>query len=49
MQDFLTVLRQKSRTAQIIEVGGTEHATDILNAHPELAEIIAVWFKHQLR
>ena len=28
---------------------GTKHATDILSAHPELAEMIAIWFKYQLR
>ena len=49
LQDFLTVLRQKSRTAQLMEVSGGEHATDILTAHPELAEIIAIWFKYNLR
>lgn len=49
LKDFFTLLRQKSRMAQIMEVVGTEHATDILSAHPELAEIIAVWFKHHLR
>jgi dienelactone hydrolase len=49
MQEFYTNLRQRSRTAQFLEVGGTEHATDALIAHPELAEIIAVWLAHKLR
>jgi dienelactone hydrolase len=48
LKEFFSVLRQKSRTAQFMEVAGTEHATDILGAHPELAEIIAVWLKHYL-
>ncbi|MCI0487163.1 MAG: hypothetical protein L0229_11250 [Blastocatellia bacterium] len=48
MKDLFTVLREKSRKAQTIEVSGTEHATNIFAAHPELAEIIAVWFKHNL-
>lgn len=49
LQDFFALLRRKSRTAQTMEVVGTEHATDVLSAHPELAEMLAVWFKHQLR
>jgi len=49
LQDFFPLLRHKSRTAQLMEVAGTEHATDILGAHPELAEMIAVWLKHHLR
>lgn len=48
MKDLFTILREKSRKAQIIEVDGTEHASKILGAHPEVAEMIAVWFKHQL-
>jgi dienelactone hydrolase len=49
LKEFSPLLRQKSRTAQIMEVAGTEHATDILSAHSELAEMIAVWFKYHLR
>jgi dienelactone hydrolase len=49
LKAFFPLLRQKSRTAQIIEVAGTEHATDILSAHVELTEMIAVWFKYHLR
>jgi dienelactone hydrolase len=49
LKDFSLLLRQKSRTAQIMEVVGTEHATDILSAHLELAEMIAIWFKYHLR
>jgi dienelactone hydrolase len=48
LKDFFPLLRQKSRTAQTMEVVGTDHATDILSAHTELAEMIAVWFKYQL-
>jgi dienelactone hydrolase len=49
LQNFFSLLRQVSRTAQMMEVEGTEHATDILSAHPELTEMIAVWFKYKLR
>lgn len=48
MKDLFTILREKSRKAQIIEVNGTEHASRILSAHPKIAEMIAVWFKHHL-
>ena len=49
VRDLFPLLRQKSRTAEMLEVVGSEHATDILTAHPELAELIAVWFKYHLR
>ena len=49
VKELFPQVRQRSRTAQIMEVAGTEHATDILSAHSELAEMIAVWFKHHLR
>jgi dienelactone hydrolase len=49
VKELFPLVRQKSRTAQIMEVNGTEHATDILTAHSELAGMIAVWFKHHLR
>ncbi len=41
-------IRQKSRTAQILEIPGSEHATRILAHHLEMSEIIAVWFKNKL-
>jgi dienelactone hydrolase len=49
VKELFPHVRQRSRTAQIMEVAGTEHATDILTAHSEIAEMIAVWFKHHLR
>ncbi len=48
MQEFYTNLRQHSRTAQFVEVNGAEHATDVLTAHPELAELLAVWLARRL-
>ena len=40
--------REKSRTGEYLEVAGTAHATNILPAHPDLAERIAVWLSHRL-
>jgi len=48
MSNFLERLHLKSKTSQIVEVPGTKHATDILESNPEVAEMIAVWFKHKL-
>lgn len=48
LKDFFSILRQKSKMAQTMEVAGSNHATDILDSNPELAEIIAVWFKYRL-
>jgi hypothetical protein len=31
-----------------MELGGTEHATEILAAHSDLPERIAVWFRERL-
>jgi dienelactone hydrolase len=47
-KDFFALLRQKSRTVQVLEMNGGEHATDILGAHPELVDMVAVWFKYKL-
>ncbi len=48
LKDFFSALRQKSKTAQTMEVAGNKHATDILDEIPELPEILAVWFKYHL-
>ncbi len=31
-----------------MEIAGDKHATDILDSNPELAEMIAIWFKYHL-
>ena len=49
VKELFPLLRQKSRTAQTMEVAGTGHATDILSEQQELAEMLAVWFKYHLR
>jgi dienelactone hydrolase len=48
MNDVFLTLRQKSKTARILEVAGKKHASDILEDHPEIAELIATWFRHKL-
>ncbi|MEO6392580.1 MAG: hypothetical protein ABIP75_12060, partial [Pyrinomonadaceae bacterium] len=48
LEGFFGELTKKSQTAQTMEVPGTEHATDILTAHVELAEMLALWFQHKL-
>ena len=49
LKDFFSILRQKSKRAQTMEVAGDKHATDILDSNSELAEMIAVWFKYHLK
>ncbi|MGD9589105.1 MAG: alpha/beta hydrolase family protein [Pyrinomonadaceae bacterium] len=41
-------IRKISKTAQLYEVPGKEHASRLLPAIPGLTEMIAVWFKHNL-
>ena len=48
LKGFLSTVRQKSKTAQTMEVAGDKHATDILDSNSELAEMLAVWFKYRL-
>lgn len=48
LKGFLNDLRLKSKTAQTMEMAGDKHATDILDSTPELAEMLAVWFKYHL-
>lgn len=48
MRTFVERLHEKSKTSQMIEVPGTKHATDIIESNPEIAEMIAVWFKNKL-
>ena len=41
-------IRKKSRSANLIEVPGSGHATDLLTASPELKEMIVVWLQAHL-
>lgn len=41
-------IRKVSKTAELYEVGGDKHATDLLDSLPKLVGMIAVWFKYKL-
>jgi dienelactone hydrolase len=41
-------IRKSSRSAQLLEVAGNKHASDMLDASPWLTETVAAWFKHNL-
>lgn len=45
---IVQALRKKSRSAEFLELSGKEHATDLLEAKPELTEYIALWFRYNL-
>jgi dienelactone hydrolase len=49
LKEVVQALREQSRSAELLELGGTEHATRLLDAHPDLAERLAVWFSVKLR
>lgn len=49
LKEVAQALRDQSRTAEFLELSGTEHATRLLPAHPDLTERIAVWFRYKLR
>lgn len=48
LTEVVKALRAQSRSAEFLELSGTEHATRLLAAHPDLAERIAVWFRYKL-
>ena len=46
--ELFVAIRKMSKTSRIMELPGKHHATRILTHHPEVAEIIAVWFEQKL-
>jgi dienelactone hydrolase len=48
LTEVAQTLRERSRSAEFLELSGTAHATDLLKAHPDLAERIALWFRYKL-
>jgi len=48
LKEVAQALRDQSRTAEFLELSGTEHATRLLGAHPDLAERVAVWLRSRL-
>ena len=49
LREITASVREHSRTVEVVIVPGTEHATNILVAHPDMAERIAVWLTQRLR
>jgi hypothetical protein len=49
LRGIVAAVRERSRTATIMEVDGRAHASDILVAHPELSVTIADWLAEHLR
>jgi len=45
---IIQALRDESHTAELLELSGAEHATDLLITKPGLAEHIAMWFRYKL-
>lgn len=48
LKEVAQALRDQSRTAEFLELSGTEHATRLLRAHPGLAARLALWFRVKL-
>jgi hypothetical protein len=48
MSEITASLREISTTAELLEISGRKHATDIIEDRPDVAELIAVWLDHNL-
>lgn len=49
LKEVNKALRDRSRTADFLELSGTEHATRLFGPHPGLPEIPAVWLRQRLQ
>ncbi len=49
LREITASLQEQSQTVELVIVPGTRHATDILEAHPDMAERVAVWLAQRLR
>lgn len=49
LQEITAAVQAQSTTVELLVVPGTAHATNILQAHPEMAERLAVWLAAKLR
>ena len=45
---IVQAFREKSHSAELLELGGKEHGTNLLEEKPELAEYIAIWLRYNL-
>ena len=48
LTEITVTVQVESQTVEILMVPGTAHATDILEAHPDMAERVAVWLAERL-
>jgi dienelactone hydrolase len=48
LTEVVAALRETSRTGELLELSGTAHATNLLAAHPDLAERLALWLRQRL-
>lgn len=48
LKDITEETRERSRSVEVWELPGTEHASDLLGVHSDLAERIAVWLAARL-
>jgi dienelactone hydrolase len=49
LQEITAAVQVESTTAEVVLLPGVAHASDLLDAHPELAERIADWLVRRLR
>ncbi len=48
LKEITAETRKRSKSVELWELSGTEHATSLLDAHADLAERIAVWLSARL-
>ena len=48
LQEITAVLQEQSQTVERVMLPGTRHATDMLEAHPDMAERVAVLLAQRL-
>ncbi len=48
LHEIAAAIQEESQSAEILFVPGEQHATNILERRPDLAERLAVWFARAL-
>jgi dienelactone hydrolase len=49
LQSHIVALQEMSHKVELVIIPGSEHATNILDARPDIAERVVIWFAYQLR
>lgn len=49
LREITAAVQAQSQTVELLIVPGTRHATELLDAYPDMAERIAVWLAQRLR